>query len=94
MMNKSEMLKKLKFRYARYGVQKQDVEAIFNGTIDIILECLKKGDDVSIHQLGKFAVKLRPARKGRNPQTGEEKTIPAQRVVKFLPCKTLREMVK
>lgn len=93
-MNKSEMLSKLKFKYARYGVQKQDVEAIFNGTIDLILECLKNGDDVSIHQLGKFAVKLRPARKGRNPQTGEAIEIPAQRVVKFLPCKTLLEMVK
>ena len=93
-MNKSEMLKKLKFRYARYGVQKQDVEAIFNGTIDIILECLKKGDDVSIHQLGKFTVECRTARKGRNPRTGEAIEIPAQRVVKFVPSKTLREMVK
>lgn len=93
-MNKTEMLSKLKFQYARYGVQKQDVEAIFNGTIDLILECLKKGDDASIHQLGRFTVEHRHARKGRNPRTGEAIEIPAQRVVKFVPSKVLRDAVK
>lgn len=47
-MNKSEMLKKLKFRYARYGVQKQDVENIFNGVLELIVEALASGENDAI----------------------------------------------
>lgn len=92
-MNKSEMLKKLKFRYARYGVQKQDVENIFNGVLELIVETLASGENIAFMGIGTFAVEERAERKGRNPLTGKEIRIPARRVVKFTPGKTLRDAV-
>ena len=44
---------------------------------------LKKGQGVQIHGLGKFILKDKKNRKGRNPQTGEELIIKARRVLLF-----------
>ncbi|MFW6177864.1 MAG: HU family DNA-binding protein, partial [Desulfohalobiaceae bacterium] len=43
---------------------------------------------------GTFSVEKRKERKGRNPQTGSEITIPSAKVVKFRPGKLLKESVK
>ena len=56
----------------------------------------KKTKDVIQVQLigfGTFKVKHRPKRKGRNPKTKEEITIPASRTVTFKPGKKLKELV-
>ena len=50
--------------------------------------------DVMISGLGKFCVKDKEARKGRNPQTGKEINIPARNVPKFVPGKALKDAVK
>ena len=94
MMNKAEMLSKLKFRHARYGVRKQDVEDIFKDVFELIFKNLASGKDVSIRGFGWFKTEERAARKGRNPRTGEEIYIPVRRVVKFVPGKALRERVQ
>ena len=94
MMNRAEMLSKLKFRHARYGVRKQDVEDIFKDVFEIIFENLLLGKEVSIHGFGVFKTEERAPRKGRNPRTGEAIEIPARRVVKFVPGKALRELVQ
>ena len=93
-MNKAEMLSKLKFRHARYGVRKQDVEDIFKDVFELIFKSLASGKDVSIRGFGWFKTEERAARKGRNPRTGEEIYIPVRRVVKFVPGKALRELVQ
>jgi DNA-binding protein HU-beta len=55
---------------------------------------LKKGDTVTLVGFGTFKVTKRKARKGRNPQTGEEIKIKASKAPKFTPGKSLKEAVK
>jgi DNA-binding protein HU-beta len=65
------------------------VDAVFAG----IEESLKKGDKVQLIGFGNFDVRERAARKGRNPQTGEEIDIAASKAPAFTPGKTLKESV-
>jgi len=55
---------------------------------------LGKGGSVSLVGFGTFKVAERKARKGRNPQTGEEIYIAASKVPKFVAAKALKEAVK
>ena len=59
-----------------------------------ITKALGKGDSVSLIGFGTFKVAERKARKGRNPQTGEEIYIAASKVPKFVAAKALKEAVK
>jgi DNA-binding protein HU-beta len=59
-----------------------------------ITKALGKGDSVSLIGFGTFKVAERKARKGRNPQTGEEIDITASKVPKFVAGKALKEAVK
>ena len=61
---------------------------------DIIAESLKNGEKVQIVGFGAFEVKERPARKARNPKTGEEIQIGARRSPMFKPGKALKEAVE
>ena len=54
---------------------------------------LKNGDDVLLSGFGKFTVKAKSARKGRNPQTGKSVILEARKVVTFKPSRLLREKV-
>jgi len=58
---------------------------------DLIESSLEKGDDVLISGFGKFKVRFRWAKKGRNPQTGQSIIIPSRRVVTFQASQKLRE---
>ena len=66
-----------------------NVESLF----DTIKDDLYKGNNVMISGFGKWTVKAKKARKGRNPQTGEEMTIDARKVVTFKPSTVLRDAV-
>ena len=59
-----------------------------------IAKALEKGDEVRIHGFGGFRTSQRAARMGRNPRTGEQVRVPAQRVVRFTPSSTLRSSLK
>jgi DNA-binding protein HU-beta len=61
--------------------------------IGYIEGALKKGDEVRIPPLGTFKVAKRKAREGRNPSTGKTIQIPAAKVPKFQPSKTLKDML-
>ena len=65
--------------------------------IDAVLEsitgALKKGDSVSLVGFGSFNVKARPARAGRNPQTGATINIPAANVPSFKAGKAFKDSV-
>ena len=56
----------------------------------IIKSSLENGDDVLLSGFGKFNVKDKSARKGRNPQTGESMMLEARKVVTFRPSGNLR----
>jgi integration host factor subunit alpha len=61
--------------------------------LEIIKTSLESGEDVLVSGFGKFCVKEKKARKGRNPATGEEALLPARRVVTFKCSRELRERV-
>jgi integration host factor subunit alpha len=58
--------------------------------LELIKETLEKGEDVNLSGFGKWQVKEKRARRGRNPQTGEELTISPRRVVTFSLSNVLR----
>ena len=61
-------------------------------TILLILKSsLENGDDVLLSGFGKFNVKDKSARRGRNPKTGESMMLDAKKVVTFKPSALLRE---
>ena len=62
--------------------------------LEIIKQTLASGEDVLISGFGKFCVKNKEERKGRNPQTGEDMMLGSRRVVTFKCCGVLREQLK
>jgi len=62
-------------------------------TINVLKDTLANGEEVLISGFGKFCVKEKSERKGRNPATGEEKILPARRVVTFKCSGKLRERI-
>ena len=90
-MNKKELIKAV---VEATGLPKKDVTTVVDATFDKITEALKNGDKVKLSGFGNFEVRERAARKGRNPQTGEEILIPESKVPAFKPAKLLRETVK
>lgn len=69
------------------------VEAIFDSTSGAISEAMKTGEHLALSGFGRFRTKKRPARKGRNPQTGAEIDIPERTVVQFSAGKGLQEVL-
>lgn len=67
---------------------------MLDALIEVISETLSNGEEVAIAGLGKFEVRERAARNGRNPQTGEAITIAASKVPAFKASKTLKDAVK
>jgi DNA-binding protein HU-beta len=60
---------------------------------EVVTEALKAGEEVQITGFGKFSVKERKAREGRNPQTGQKMKISAQKVPAFSAGNALKEAV-
>jgi len=79
--------------YAKLGIPKQECVRIVESVFDIIKDELDKWNDVKISGFGKWTVKAKKKRKGRNPQTGEDLIIDARRVVTFKPSTVLRDAV-
>lgn len=67
----------------RTGVKKADVSKVLDETLGAIKASLEQGEAVALRGFGTFRVTETAARKGRNPQTGEEMDIPAGRRVGF-----------
>ena len=77
----------------KFGLPKKDCARIVESLFDIIKDDLNIGDDVMISGFGKWTVKAKKERKGRNPKTGKAMTIAARRVVTFKPSNVLRDKV-
>lgn len=73
---------------------KKDAEKALNAVVESIEESLARGEKVSLVGFGTFEVRSRAARKGRNPQTGEEITIEAARVPAFKAGKSLKDSLE
>ena len=79
--------------YEHLGIPKKDCARIVDSIFEIIKDDLNKGNAVKISGFGKWAVRAKRKRKGRNPQTGEPLTIDARKVVTFKPSTVLRDVV-
>lgn len=90
-MNKSELVAKVA---EVTELSKKDVTKAVDAVFDAISEALQSGDKVQLVGFGNFEVRERSARKGRNPQTGEEIDIPASKVPAFKPGKALRDGIQ
>lgn len=65
-----------------------------NTVLELISESMSKGESVQLIGFGNFEVRERAARKGRNPQTGEEIDIAATKTPAFKAGKQLKDAVK
>ncbi|MBZ4645081.1 MAG: DNA-binding protein HU-beta [Petroclostridium sp.] len=89
-MNKAELVAAMA---EKSEMSKKDAEKALNAFIDSVQDALVKGDKVQLVGFGSFEVRQRAERKGRNPQTKEEITIPASKVPVFKVGKALRDAV-
>jgi DNA-binding protein HU-beta len=88
-MNKGDLVNEV----AKVVETKKEAQQAVDCVFETITKALKKKDTVTLIGFGTFKVDKRKARKGRNPQTGEEIKIKAKRVPKFVPGKALKDAV-
>ncbi|ADL67835.1 HU family DNA-binding protein [Thermoanaerobacterium saccharolyticum] len=89
-MNKADLVTKIA---EKSELTKKDAEKALNAFVDAVQEALKQGDKVQLVGFGTFEVRERAERKGRNPQTKEEITIPASKAPVFKAGKALKDLV-
>ncbi len=89
-MTKADLVVKLS---EKTGFTKKEAEKFLDAFMSSVKEALSNGEKVSLVGFGSFEVVTRSERKGRNPQTGAEITIPACKVPKFKAGKGLKEAV-
>ncbi len=75
------------------GFTKKKSVDIIESLLEIIKGTLEKGDDVLISGFGKFCVKNKQQRRGRNPATGDELMLRARKVVTFKCSGKLRNKI-
>ena len=88
-MIKSELVETIAERHPH--LYQRDVENIVAAILDEITDALSRGDRVELRGFGAFSVKHRPARKGRNPRTGESVDVEEKWVPFFKTGKELRD---
>ena len=88
-MNKTDLINEV----ATVTRTKKEAQEAVDSVFSAIANALKKADTVTLAGFGTFRVDKRKARTGRNPQTGEPIHIKARNVPKFIPGKSLKEIV-
>lgn len=76
---------------ATTGTSEADAKKAVVAVFDQIAAAAAQGEEVAIPGFGKFTVKDRPEREGRNPATGEAMTIAASKKVAFTAAKGLKD---
>ena len=75
------------------GLSKRQSRVLVDNVFELLKKSLESGDDVLISGFGKFSVRTKPPRKGRNPSTGEVLTLDARRVVNFRCSPVFRDKI-
>lgn len=89
-MTKAEIAERIA---QRCGFTRKDSQEILDSVFRIMKETLESGDHLKIAGFGKFEVRQKKDRRGRNPQTGETITIEARRILTFKPSSLLRAAI-
>ena len=87
-MTKADIVEEI---YERVGISKQDAAQLTELFFDIMKETLEKGETVKVSGFGNFVVRAKQARRGRNPQTGDEIMITPRKVLTFKSSPLLKE---
>jgi DNA-binding protein HU-beta len=66
---------------------------VIDGTLEVILATVAKGEDVALTGFAKFSKVKRPARMARNPATGAAVKVKAKTVAKIVPLKGFKDVV-
>ncbi|CAD2075220.1 DNA-binding protein HU [Jeotgalicoccus aerolatus] len=90
-MNKTDLINAVS---DKADLTKKEAGAAVDAVFESIQGSLQKGEKVQLIGFGNFEVRDRAARKGRNPQSGEEIEIPASKVPAFKAGKALKDAVK
>jgi DNA-binding protein HU-beta len=75
-------------------VTKREAVMMLDTIADLLFRELRTGEPVVVRGIGRFKINARPARMGRNPQTGEQIKIKASKRLKVLPNKSLKDKLK
>jgi DNA-binding protein HU-beta len=89
-MNKTELIERIA---EEVGVPEGEAQRYLGAIERAVTETLKSGEEVRITGFGKFSVRERKAREGRNPQTGEKMKIAASKVPGFSAGNALKEAI-
>ena len=89
-LNKSQIIEEI---MTRNGYSKKKASETVEALLEIMKKTLETGEDVLISGFGKFCVKEKAERRGRNPATGEDMILTPRKVVTFKCSGRLREKI-
>ena len=89
-MTKAEIVEQI---YEQVGFSKKESAELVETVFETIKKTLSVGEKVKISGFGNFVVRPKNARKGRNPQTGQEILLEARRVLTFKPSLVLKNIL-
>jgi integration host factor subunit alpha len=89
-MTKADMVEKI---YEKIGFSKKESAELVETVFDIIKTTLEQGEKIKIAGFGNFVIKEKADRRGRNPQTGDEITITARKILTFKPSQVLKAAI-
>jgi integration host factor subunit alpha len=89
-MTKADLVEKIK---VKLGFHTKDSVELLESLLEIMKDTIAQGEDLKISCFGKFAVRKKADRRGRNPQTGEDITIYGRRVLTFRPSQVLKDFI-
>jgi integration host factor subunit alpha len=80
--------------YAEGMLTKAEAADAVERSLDLVKEALATEEEVLVSGFGKWSVRRKAARRGRNPQTGDPLTLPPRKVVTFRPSRVLKAKVQ
>ncbi|MEN8256576.1 MAG: integration host factor subunit alpha [Thermodesulfobacteriota bacterium] len=89
-LTKADLVQKV---YQTHNLTKAEAAETVEAFLKVTKGCLANGENLLISGFGKFNVKEKNSRRGRNPQTGKELILEARRVVTFKPSGILRDRI-
>lgn len=89
-MTKADIVERI---HQKIGFSKKESAEMVETVFSIIKNTLETGEKIKIAGFGNFIVKQKADRRGRNPQTGEDLTIHARRILTFKPSPILKKSI-
>ena len=80
--------------FEQIGLNKRESKDMVDAFFDLMMDSLIKGEDVKISGFGNFQIRIKAARPGRNPRTGELIPIEARRVATFHASHKLKDQIQ